>query len=316
MNTSLSRNFASVLLAGALAFFIFGAIGVWAANYSIVFNPLADGNLSVTLGSPHGGSDYRWVTSKFIQPRTVGTSPHQGTDLRSAYGEAVYAPWNGWVVLANQTDFEMRLDINRDGLKNDNAYFRYDHLSSIRYATGSFVTQGTWVASSGNENGGTIAHLHFGVRKDTNGDGVSDVWVHNERYYRAIAAWDYGRLLDFISNSTWSTGDVAAAYCYAADENSQNENVVQGDVVIFHRLAGTSTWTGTVATKSGNQFYVDLTGRYSPGASVNWMVRCNRTSIKSSGVPYWSFEPPKFAQPGYDPNATAYTYEAWVSTMN
>lgn len=315
MNTTWLRGLTAVLLTSILAFVFFGAMNVWAANYAIVFYPTTDGQMSVTLGSPHGGTVFRWVNSKYIQPRTVGTNPHQGTDLQSAMGTAVYAPWDGWVVVASGTDWEMRMDINNDGYANDNAYYRYDHLSSIR-ATSGYVTKGTLVAYTGNENGATIAHLHFGVKRDSDGDGRSDVWVHNERYYRSIAAWDYGRLLDFISYSQFSAGDVASVYCYAADEYSQGENVVQGDVVFFHRLAGTSTWTATTATKSGHQFYVDLTGRYASGASINWMVRCNRTSIKNSGHVYWSFEPPKFAQPDYDPNATANAYLSWVSTMN
>lgn len=306
----------NIAFGGALALIICGAMGLWAADYNVVFDYTAAGSGSVTLGSPHGGTVYNVVTSKFNQPRSSGTNPHRGTDLRSSYGTRVYAPWNGWVVLANGTDFEMRLDINNDGAKNDNAYYRYDHLSSIQVANGSYVTKGTWVASSGDEYGAYPAHLHFGAREDLGTDGASDVWIRNEPYYMSVAAWDYGRLLDFISNSTWSsTSHVAATYCYAADEVSQSESVAQGDVVFFHRLTS-GAWSSTVGTKSGNRFSVDLTGFYPIGSQIHWMVRCSRTSKIGIANPYWAFEPPKFAQPDFNPNATAYAYKYFLGPMN
>lgn len=312
MNKNRSRNIA---IGGALALILCGAIGLWAADYTIIFDYTAAGAYSVTLGSPHGGTIYETVTSKFNQPRSSGTNPHRGTDLRSSYGTRVYAPWNGWVEVASGTDYELRLDINNDGVKNDNAYYRYDHLSSIQVASG-YVTKGAWVASSGDENGVYPAHLHFGAKKDTGTDGVSDVWVRNEPYYTTVAAWDYGRRLDFISNSTWdATNHIAATYCYAADEVSQTEAVAQGDVVFFHRLTS-GAWSSIVGTKNGNQFSVDLTGYYPSGSDIQWMVRCSRTSKIGVANPYWAFEPPKFAQPDFNPNATAYAYRYFVSHMN
>lgn len=317
MNMRPSRGLAPVLLVGALAFLVSGAVSVWAANYSIIFIQNTDGSWSVNLGSPLGGTSYPWVVSKYSQPRSVGTNPHRGTDLRAAYGTSVYAPWNGWVTLASGTDFEMRLDINQDGINNDNAYMRYDHLSAIYKSTGSYVTKGSLVAASGDEYGAYAPHLHFGVMRDSNGDGRGDLWVRNEPFYTTVSTWDYGRRLDFISGGGWdATSHVASYYCYAADEVSQSESVSQGDVVFFHRVTTGGVWSSTVGTKSGNWFYVDLTGRYPSGTNVQWMVRCSRTSKKTTANPYWAFEPPKFYQPDFDPNATAYAYEYFISTMN
>lgn len=308
------RNLAPVLIAGVLIVLAFGA--VWAADYTVVFDFVTGSTYALTLGSPHGGTDYRWVNSKFNQPRTTGTNPHRGVDIESAYGTALYAPWAGWVVLASGTDWEMYLDLNNDSIKNDNAFYRFDHLSSIRISTG-YVTKGTWVASSGDENGTTPAHLHFGMRKDTTGDGVSDVWIRNEPYHSTVAAWDYGRRIDFLSKTTWSTSNVAAGYCYGADENSSYEDVALADVTFFHRLNGTSAWSALPAsTKNGGQFSVSFAGRYSPGQTINWMMRCNRTAKKSVLTMHWAFEPPKFAQPAADPNSTAAAYLFFYNTMN
>jgi hypothetical protein len=318
MSKRLSKGLAPVLLAGALAFVISGAVGVWAANYTVVFTQNTDGSWNVVLGSPHGGTTYADVVSKYSQPRAVssGTNPHRGTDLRSAYGTYVYAPWNGWVVYASGTDFEMRLDINQDNIQNDNAYLFYDHLSAIYVSSGSFVTKGSLVAASGDENGVYSPHLHFGVMRDSDGSGRGDLWVRNEPYYTTIAAWDYGRRLDFISGGGWdAVNHIASYYCYAAVEVSQSESVAQGDVVFFHRLTS-GAWSSTVGTKNGNQFSIDLTGRYPSGSQVQWMVRCSRTSKKTTANPYWAFEPPKYYQPDFDPNSTAQAYPFFTSTMN
>jgi Peptidase family M23 len=318
MNMRPSRGLAPVLL-GVLAFIISSAVTVWAVDYTIVFSQNTDGSWNVTLGSPHGGATYANVVSKYSQPRVVssGTNPHRGTDLRSTYGTYVYAPWNGWVTLASGTDFEMRLDINQDGVQNDNAYMRYDHLSAIYVTNGSFVTKGSLVAASGDENGSFAAHLHFGVMRDSNADGRGDLWVRNEPYYTTVSTWDYGRRLDFISGGSWdATTHVAAYYCYAADEVSQSESVAQGDVTFFHRVTTGGAWSSTVGTKNGNQFSIDLTGRYPVGSQVQWMVRCSRTSKKATANPYWAFEPPKFSQPDFDPNATAQAYSYFTSPMN
>lgn len=319
MNTRRSRNLAPVVFAGALALVVLGAVSLWAVDYRIIFVQNTDGSWNVTLGNPHGGTTYANVVSKYSQPRAVsgGTNPHRGTDLRSAFGTRVYAPWNGWVVWASGTDFEMRMDINQDGIQNDNAYMFYDHLSSIYVSAGSFVTKGSLVAASGDENGAFAPHLHFGVMRDSDGNGRGDLWVRNEPFYTTVAAWDYGRRLDFISGGGWdAVNHIASYHCYAADEVSQSESVAQGDVVFFHRLTTGGAWSSTVGTKNLNQFSIDLTGRYPVGSQVQWMVRCSRTSKKTTANPYWAFEPPKFYQPAFDPNSTAQPYEYFISSMN
>jgi hypothetical protein len=285
-----------------------------AADYTIVFAGLASGAGTTSLGNPHA-SNYT-VTSKFNQPRNVnGTNPHRGTDLGSSYGTQVNSVWNGWVVYASSTahEVEIYLDINGNGVQDDNTYVKYDHLSSIYVSTGQWVTKGQKVAATGDEGGVYPAHLHFGVMRDGNADGRPDQWVRNEPYYRWSTYWDNGRMLDFTSLSTWSANK-AAIYAYSHDETGK-QPVDAGDVTIFHRKAGTSTWTATTATKNGDQFYVDFTGRYPAGTTIEWMARAIRSSIKSYSSMYWAFHNPKFAQPDFDPNATAYKYDYFTNTV-
>ncbi len=301
-----------------------------ADDYTVVFGGTTTLAGSLTLGSPHGGTIYRDVTSKFNQPRLAtaigSTNPHRGTDLASSFGTAIYSPWKGWIVegrpcgvdqiLTSKCELDVYLDLNNDGLKNDNAHMRFDHMSHLRYTVRDTpIAKGEWLGDSGTENGVVPAHLHFGLRKDLNADGIADVWIRNEPYYRGVTTpWDSGRRLDFVSLSTFSS-NVAAVYCYAADETNQDEQVAAGDVVIFHRRAGTSTWSATTASKAGNQFSVNMTGRYAAGTSINWMARCVRTSKKTTILPYWAFHTPKFNQPSADPNSTANAYDFFVNTV-
>lgn len=285
-----------------------------AIDYTQVFAGTTTGAGTINLGNPHGS--IFTVTSKFNQPRNVnGTNPHRGTDLGSAYGEPVYASWNGWVTYTaiGSYDLIVYLDLNNDGLKNDNAYIKYDHISAIYVSSGAAITKGQKIAAVGNEGGVYPAHLHFGVMKDAGTDGTPDYWVRNEPYYRTVASWDYGKMLDFISYSTYNS-NTASVYAYAHDETGK-QTVNAGDVTIFHRKAGTATWTAATATKSGDQFTYNFTGVYPAGTSIQWMARANRSSIKATASMYWAFHNPKFAQPDYNPNATAYTYDYFTNTV-
>ncbi|UOY93121.1 M23 family metallopeptidase [Ectobacillus sp. JY-23] len=287
---------------------------VYAIDYTIVFGNTTTGAGTINLGNPH--SSIFTVTSKFNQPRDTGpgtTNPHNGVDLGSSYGEPVYAIWNGWVLSASMANHEMfmYLDLNNDGLKNDNAHVKFDHLSNI-FVTSGYVTKGTKVAATGDEGGAFAPHLHFGVRKDLNADGVSDVWVKNEPYYRTVAAWDYGKMLDFISYSTF-TNNVASVYAYAHSEVGK-QSINFGHVIFFHRKVGASTWVASTGAKNGDQFTYNFTGVYPAGTQIQWMVRGVRSNIVGTDY-YWAFSPPKFKQPDFDPNATAYKFDYYTNII-
>jgi len=294
------------------------APAAFAIDYTQVFSGLGGAAGTIEMQIPHN-VNYT-VTSKFNQPRIVtGTNPHRGVDFGSPYGTDVTAVWNGWVTYADMSLYELdiRLDVNNNGIADDNTFVRYDHLASLAsgITVGKYVTKGSVVAKSGNE-GGTYQnapHLHFGMMVDSGNGGRPDYWVRNEPYYRGNATYDYGRRLDFTSLSTFS-GNIAALYAYGHDENGKND-VVQGDVVIFHRKSGTATWTAATATKSGDKFSYNFTGVYPAGTSIQWMARAVRTSIKTQISYHWAFHNPKFNQPDFNPNATAYAYDYFTNTV-
>lgn len=286
-----------------------------AASYTVVFGNLSTGAGTTNLGNPH--ATLYTVTSKFNQPRNVnGTNPHRGTDLGSPYGTNVLAPWNGWVSLAAPGSYELTLylDINNDGLKNDNAYMKFDHLSAVLVGNGAKVTKGQTVGRSGDEGGVYAAHLHFGVMKDLASDGTPDVWIRNDPYYRTVSGWDFGKMLDFIAFSTFSSNK-AGVTCYAKDAGGK-QDVAAADVVFYHRKVGSTWWNAQAGTKAGDVFTFDLSTKYPAGTQVQWLVRAHRTSIKGQISYTWAYHPPKFNQPDSSPNtAPANQFDYFVNTV-
>ena len=295
-----------------------------AIDYTQKFAPTTTGSGTVNLAIP---TAQVWdVISKYNQPREVpasATNPHQGTDIATPYGTNVYPIGRGWVTYVNNSlhEVDILLDINGDGIRNDNAYVRYDHLADIYVTEGTVISSlVTPIAQSGNEGGQVGAHLHFGVMKqDSANTGRPDYWVRNEPFYRIYPfEYDNGKKLDFISYSTWDSGKIAAFYAYAYDDKYGYNAIDNGDAVVFHRKSGTSAWGMKTATYGGdvNRYYADLSTIYPVGTQVDWMVRVVRSNIKNNpGVDYyWAFHNPKFAQPDFNPNSTTNQFEYFTNT--
>ena len=294
-----------------------------AIDYTQKFAGTTTGSGTVNLETPT--ADIWDVISKYNQPREVPTgytNPHQGTDIAAPYGTYVYPIERGWITYVNDSEHEVdiQLDINGDGIQNDNVYVRYDHLADIFVQVGNYVNTVTSIAYSGNEGGKVGAHLHFGVMKqDSANTGRPDYWVRNEPFYRTYPfEWNNGKKLDFISYSTWDGGKTAAFYAYAYDDTYGYGAIDNGDAVVFHRKSGTNAWAMKTATSGGGvyRYYADLSTIYPVGTQVDWMVRVVRSNIKNKpGVNYyWAFHNPKFAQPDFDPNSTSNQFDYFTNT--
>lgn len=106
------------------------------------------------------------VTSGFgvrYDPFTGRTAMHQGIDLSSGHGEAIYAAADGVVQRAASTGaYGNMVDLDHDrGLGT-----RYGHLSKILVRTGQRVTQGQKIGMMGSTGRSTGTHLHYEVRID------------------------------------------------------------------------------------------------------------------------------------------------------
>ena len=244
------------------------------------------------------------VTSKWNQPRSVGTNPHRGVDLRACIGSNVRAVWNGWLTRCGD-GVSLRIDINRNGIKDDAPYYcHYYHLS---YKGASrYYQKGDVVGKSG--DAGTGPHLHFGGTSSN----TSPIWYRNEVNYRYQSCWNRGKDLDSFAVATW-IGNKAGVTAYFKDSGG---NYAPAEIRIFHRRAGASAWTnGGVMTSVGSYTCsYDFTGKYPPGTKIHWHVRIRRNGLPSTIYSYcWA--PAKYDQPNPNPNAVAAPYPFYANIV-
>jgi hypothetical protein len=244
------------------------------------------------------------VVSKWNQPRDVGstgTTPHQGVDLTAAVGTLVYPVMPGWITYQHgkntsgvccttsgtgSGNYEMiiRLDWNRNGVQDDNVYLKFDHLERVGYfAAGAYVSTADRVATSGNENGAYDQHLHFGFLYPKEGTSNTGRWTGNEPHYTWAADWNYGGDLDFISWVMRYSDNTVEATAYTMNTRVRSA-LPQGNVVLYHRRSGTSTWsapvTMTALSSPAYRFRTSLnTLGYAPGTTIDWMVRAIRPNL-------------------------------------
>lgn len=272
--------------------------------FSYTYNQVFDNTPPNTLNWNCPLSSWYGVTSKWDQPRSVGTNPHQGIDLAAPYGTSTKAVWDGWVTSIGTYSISLKIDANSNGVQDDSTYYCYYYHLSAKKPNG-YYAKGTEVASSGDEAGAYPAHLHFG------GVSANSDWYRTEMNYRWTSYWNYGKDIDVFSNVQYGS-NTAQITAYFKDEAG---TYTPGEVRIFHRKTGTSAWTdGGLMTNTGNYVYTyNFTGKYAAGTSIQWMVRMQRAGLS---VYSYCWAPAKFDQPDPNPNSTAYTYAYYSSTVN
>ncbi len=276
-------------------------IGALAADYSITFDdyPVSIVNYDSPLAT------YSVVTSKWNQPRSIGTNPHNGVDLRASIGTTVYAPYNGWITHISGvggTDIAFIVDVNKNVVMDDGDYkIRFYHLNS-RQPEG-YKVKGLQIGSSG-DKGTSQPHLHFG--NCASSGGVR--WFRTEPNYRHLSSsyWNSGKDLDSYSAVTWSNN---TAYFTAYEMTVGDKDYFE--VNLFYRTVTGGTWIdGGVLTRSGDDYRYDFTGKFPVGTNVQWMFR-----LKLSDVSQNAFGKAKFFKPDNNPNATTNAYAYWSNTI-
>ncbi|MBN2373429.1 peptidoglycan DD-metalloendopeptidase family protein [bacterium] len=150
------------------------------------------------------------VTSKWNQPRTIGTNPHQGVDLHCVKDTSVKAVWDGWLIKIDYNTAMLQIDVNSDKIKNDPVYYcKYDHLESV--ASENYYEIGKEIGKSG--IGGSGPHLHFGAIS------AQGKWFKNTDNYDYQDEWNHGKDLDSFSNRSWYQGTICGITAYFKDEN-------------------------------------------------------------------------------------------------
>lgn len=133
---------------------------------SIVYDWKRNSLLTTTSNTPSTSTD-SWMWPCKTQSLSCGFGDtyyhknwtHRGIDIRASY-EDVLASKSGTV-------YQMGYNSSRGYWlvidHGDGYYSAYQHLNKYYVQTGTYVTQGTAIAQSGNSGQGTGAHLHFEI---------------------------------------------------------------------------------------------------------------------------------------------------------
>lgn len=104
------------------------------------------------------------VTSRYgnREATEVVSANHQGIDIGSEEGTAIYASMEGTVTLASEEgEYGKHIDI-----ENEDVLTRYAHCSKLLVKEGQEVKQGDKIAEVGSTGNSTGPHLHFEIRRD------------------------------------------------------------------------------------------------------------------------------------------------------
>lgn len=116
-------------------------------------------------------ASYTRVSSEFgwrLHPIYGYNKFHNGVDLASPTGTAIYAAYSGTVVAATYSSSMGNYVMINHG---SGLYTIYMHASKLYVKTGDIVARGETIAAVGSTGNSTGPHLHFGVR--LNGSYVS-----------------------------------------------------------------------------------------------------------------------------------------------
>jgi hypothetical protein len=286
-------------------------VPAYAANYDQRFSEVYGLSRIVDAYSPahdlSGNDEFVGVNSKTNQPRTDGSSPHRGTDLKMGKDRYVYGVYSGLVTkvvndstsLSNQLgSVIINLDINGDK-QPDGYYIKYLHIvPNTNLKAGS-----TWVDR--NTIIGTIdswkkfpPHLHF---HRTTSDGVITYKLYSFYRHTSLSTWNNGEELDFLAgdsrvgNSIYITG-------YTMDD-TQEEPLLE--VHVYYKI-GSGSWSDTPKKMSvyNSTYYrwtFDFNTIASPGEAVYYYLAGIRADMSSTSD-RWGLWPQYYEHPPLKPS--------------
>jgi hypothetical protein len=287
------------------------------------------------LRSPFRDSNYNdkeiVINEKYHQPREHGDT-HEGVDLSSPKYTNAYAVWKGKVkdVRYSSTDISnnrviVQLDLNQDGVYNENVYAVYMHVIEILVTDEQEVTVNTPVAKTGyygsDPNKGI--HLHFGLTKNTSANYGDLVWTPHYFYYKSSPLYNQGKDFDFLYNHippSSGSGIVQISGYRKPDSTTTRSQLV--NVKLYHRLAGSSnTWQEALMTYDGSfQYSKDLHSLgYSDGQQIEYLFV--GTADLASSTYEWGYAPGTYFMPPHNPNdyfpgtTTKGTYNSYSYTI-
>lgn len=142
------------------------------------------------------GNDFYEVSSPFASLDVIHKTPHTGIDLVMNEGTSLFSPVDG--VVKKVVDYGSE-NIGKGIFieTNDHQTVIMGHLSDSKVSIGQKVSEGDFVALSGNTGHSTGSHLHLGL-KDSNGSfinpeklvnntsGVTSSWKNDD-----MSTWEF-----------------------------------------------------------------------------------------------------------------------------
>lgn len=117
-------------------------------------------------GSGGGGGSFSLPLPRSALPRSEYDDPHHdypAIDLPVGTGTPAYAVRSGIANRVNDSSCGLGIRLSGD----DGATYIYCHFSAFSVASGTRVSAGTRIGSTGNTGNSTGPHLHFGIRTGT-----------------------------------------------------------------------------------------------------------------------------------------------------
>ncbi len=309
-----------LLWTAAIGMFLFQASAFAAYDFSQSFVEVSGTSSIISAYSPahdsNGNDEFVAVNSKTNQPRSVGISPHKGTDIRMAAARNVYAIYSGKVV-SKQTDTSsqlgdiiINLDTNNDGTP-DGYYIKYLHIvPNSSLSVGSVVSRNTIVGTiDSQKTGGFPPHLHFGR---TNSAG--SVWYKLYNFYRStsLSTWNNGESLDFMAGDT-IVGSSIYITAYTMDDGAWED---LSKVEVYYKI-GSGSWSSTPAQMTRNGSYgrwsYDFSAVAAKGQTVSYYLAGIRADM-STGSDNWGLFPQYYNHPPKTPGSftSAIQYKSFV----
>ncbi len=253
-------------------------------------------------GAPSG---YPKVTSKWSEPRSVGTSPHWGIDLAAPSSDPYcYAVTNG--TLYKTGDGFNTLTQNA----GNGVYIHYKHMSTLDSGTNDLYAAKEDKLGKVGGYGGYPVHLHIGAHnsKYTN---VGEKSMPMSTFWRHVghSNWQYGRGIDVASFPSVSGRTLSIYASFSGEDNDNCEP--PKSVNFYYKFSPNASWVKANESdvSKSNYRYSYTLPPYASSMNVYWCVQIEREYMPKP----WAYSPAKYYNPGSNLNDSRYTFDYYTN---
>lgn len=291
-------------------------LAVFATDYDQSFievyglNRIGTSDAMSPLRNSDGTSLYSRVNSNNNQPRTTGTNPHQGTDLRASAGTDVFPIFNGKVVAVNHTltsqlgSVIINHDVNNDGVY-DGYYVKYLHIDPEDSLQVNDIVPSTTKIAVIDIYRQFDPHLHF-ERCDSAGSKKYKLF----NFYRFNSTWNFGSDMDYISGDAF-VGNELYITGYTCTANSTNKYALSS-LKLYYKIGSGGTWQSTpkeFSVYNSSTYRWMLNFKTATGASTGQTVYYYLVGIRAvdplfNGTYKHGIWPQYYTHPGYPLSST------------